>query len=56
VAALTHNNLGVLLFREKKYSEAEEQFRSALSIAPDFEDAQRNLERAVNRQSGTPQP
>jgi uncharacterized protein HemY len=39
------NNLGVLFVREQDYSKAEEQFKTAMRVAPDFDQSYINLAR-----------
>jgi len=39
------NNLGVLFVREKRYSEAEEKFKTCIRLAPNFDQAYLNLAR-----------
>src|SRR5262249_19200608 len=42
-----HNNLGVALYFKKDYGGASEQFKLALKINPAFDEAQRNLDAAL---------
>ena len=39
------NNIGVLLVRDQRYSEAEEEFKTCIRIAPNFDQAYLNLAR-----------
>jgi Flp pilus assembly protein TadD len=39
------NNLGVLFVRTEKYAEAEDQFRTAIRVAPTFDQSYLNLAR-----------
>jgi tetratricopeptide (TPR) repeat protein len=45
-----HNNLGIALFRKGDLEEAVVNFREALRIKPDFAEASRNLQVALERQ------
>ena len=42
-----HYGLGLALVRQGRQKEAVDHFRRALSISPGFQDAQRNLARAL---------
>jgi spermidine synthase len=49
-SAEAHNNLGIALASTGRMNEAIDQFRLALAIDPEFEDAKRNLAMATRRQ------
>jgi spermidine synthase len=49
-SAETHNNLGIALASTGRMDEAIYQFRLALAIDPEFDDAKRNLAMATRRQ------
>jgi Flp pilus assembly protein TadD len=45
------NNLGVLLVRDKNYPEAEEQFKTCIRLAPNFDQSYLNLARLYAMQN-----
>jgi len=49
-SAQAHNNLGIALASTGRMNEAIDQFRLALAIDPEFDDAKRNLTMATRRQ------
>ena len=49
-SAEAHNNLGIALASTARMDEAIDQFRLALAIDPEFDDARRNLAMATRRQ------
>jgi tetratricopeptide (TPR) repeat protein len=49
-SAQAHNNLGIALASTGRMDEAIDQFKLALTIDPDFDDAKRNLAMATRRQ------
>ena len=49
-SAQAHNNLGIALASTGRMNEAIDQFRLALAIDPEFDDAKRNLAMATRRQ------
>lgn len=51
VYAMTHNNLGVICFREGRYGLAADHFREAVRVAPENMDARRNLSRCLSKQA-----
>ena len=51
VYAMTHNNLGVIRYREGKYSAAATHFREAIRVVPQLKDARKNLKNAIQKLS-----
>ena len=49
--ASTHNNLGVFYYSKGMYAEALKEFKTALEVDPENNQAQENL-KAVNRHTG----
>ena len=52
LAAMAHNNLGVIFFRENQDGPAAQEFRRALQIAPTFREAKGNLTKVAARMGG----
>jgi tetratricopeptide (TPR) repeat protein len=54
--AKTHNDLGVALAMQGKFDEAISYFTQALRLDPDYADARRNLQRALQRRGEVDEP
>ena len=54
--AKTHNDLGVALAMQDRFDEAVVYFTQALRINPDYADARRNLQRALQRRGKVHEP